>query len=297
MPHFNSIDHHTVAAVRPTRTHAVLHIADTAGYLAVWPAMYLLACAHLAADLSDGVRPTLIGSLMLVCLAMSVYLIDRVKLVDRALDPGDEATHPARHAWLWGRRRWVRRFTLLLSVVAAVAGATIDLRLVAAPLVGQIMVFLYSGRAPSPTRRPIRLKDLPLVKNLSAAAGLSCIAMLAVFESGGTQFQLGDLVPLSVLAVLVFADCAMCDVGDAPGDGAHGTNTLAVMFGPKSARLIASGLVIAVAAWVAWRHESWAWSVGLVVTQCGLLAIPAWFIRTATDLRLPILACGVWFIL
>jgi 4-hydroxybenzoate polyprenyltransferase len=282
----------TVLPVTGTSPWNLIRIFDIAGYLAVWPAFYLWSVAMMFADLAGLPRPGVATSIFLMALAMSVYLIDRVKLADRFLDPADADTHPGRHAWLWKHRAVARASALATGLVSGFAGFTLHPALAGAPLVGQIAVFAYSGLPPGTRNHFARLKDIPLVKNLAASLGLTTIAVLAVHHMGEPAFALDDFSPASVIAILVFADCLLCDVGDAPGDGRHGTRTIPVLFGTGVGRAIASIMVLGAGGW-AWRlnpDTGWAWALAIVVSQVVLVCLPGSLIRNGTDLRLPILA-------
>ena len=269
----------------------LLRALDIAGYLAVWPALYLWSVASMFAGLADLPRPGAEASIFLMTLAMSVYLVDRVKLADRFLDPADAHTHPARHAWLWKHRVVARVLAGAGAVVAGAAGFALHPALAGGPLVGQIAVFAYSGLPPETLSHFARLKDIPLVKNLASSLGLTTIAVLAVRHMGEPAFALEDFAPAGVVALLVFADCMLCDVGDAPGDGLHGTRTIPVLFGTGIGRAAASVLAVAAARW-AWGltpDTGSRWGLAVIVSQVVLLVLPGSLIRNWTDLRLPIL--------
>ncbi len=270
----------------------LLRALDIAGYLAVWPALYLWAAASMFADLAGLPRPEATASIFLMALAMSVYLVDRVKLADRFLDPADADTHPARHAWLWKHRVLARGLAGAAAVIASAAGFMLHPALAGGPLVGQVAVFAYSGLPPGTPSRFARLKDIPLVKNLAASLGLTTISVLAVRHMGEPAFALEDFAPAAVVAILVFADCMLCDVGDARGDGLHGTRTIPVIFGTGVGRAAASVLVVAAGCW-AWGLSPDAgsrWALAVLGSQVALLVLPESLIRNWTDLRLPILA-------
>lgn len=263
-----------------------------AGYLALWPALYLLAAACLLADVEGIPRPSVTASVLLVAVAVSVYLIDRVKLADRLVDPGDAETHPRRHAWLWAHRGLARALAGLALVTASVAGYLLHPALALAPLVGQAAVFAYSGVPPRPDRRLARLKDIPLVKNVAAALALATVAALSLRHMADPPHLIAIAGAVGVVALLIAADCMMCDVGDARGDRRHGTLTVPVLLGERAGRLIASVLAVgaAVWAWVVVGPTEWYWPVAIVGSQIALAVVPSRFVRNATDLRLPLLA-------
>lgn len=274
----------------PISSHIFAKLADRAGYLAAWPAVYLLSASSLLADLASLPQPTPAAAVMLVGIGLSVYLIDRVKIADCFLDPADAVTHPARHEWLWQHRMGARTLAVLAAVLASVAGGFIHPLLIAAPLAGQLGVFAYSGNPSKHDGGRVRLKDIPFIKNLAASVGIVSIAAIAVHIPNEAPFNLGAFDAIGVVAILVFADCALCDVGDEVGDRTHGTRTLAVLFGPDRTRVMASAMALC-AAGLAWQiSHSLVWAVAIAGTQVVLACLPARLVRNATDLRLPALA-------
>lgn len=279
----------------PVKRSAVgnlLRALEITGYLAVWPALYLWAAASLFTDLTGRTRPDALASIFLMSLAVSVYLVDRVKLGDRFLDPADADTHPARHAWLWKHRVMTRALAGGCAVVAMVTGFLLHPVLAGAPVVGQIAVFAYSG-LPAGTRSHFaRLKDIPFIKNLAGSLGVTTIAVLAARHIGTPETAIADLAPVGVVVLLVFADCMLCDVGDAPGDGPHGTRTIPVLFGTRAGRLMASVLAVAAGGLMWWLEPGMGsrWAVAIGLSQVVLAVLPGTLIRNGTDLRLPMIA-------
>lgn len=265
---------------------------EIAGYLALWPALYLWGVGCLIGDAAGLGRPTALASTMLISLALSVYLVDRVKLADRFRDPADADTHAARDAWLWPRRRPVRALAAAGFLVATVVGFLVHPALALAPLVGQAGVFAYSGRPPGARAR--RLKDLLVWKNFAAAAALTVVAAVTVALPIDPRALPVNAAVMALL--LVLADCILCDVADEHGDRRHGTVTVPVLFGPGRGRVLASILAALAALWV-WLEggrSPAAWALGIAASQAVLGGMGAGILRNATDLRLPILAAAVW---
>jgi len=274
---------------------SLLRPFEIAGYLAVWPALYTLSAAVLLADLVGSERPTILAGTLLTTLSLSLYLIDRVKLADRAMDPGDADTHPKRHAWLWAHRSLARSLAAVAFAVATGAGFLIHPAMALAPLAGQAAVFAYSGLAPKASRSPRRVKDLPLLKNLAAAGGLTLLAAITLGHLNDPAALTPTVPGAEILLLLIFADCLLCDVGDEPGDRKHGTTTIPVLLGPRTGRLVACVLALSAAFWIWLEGERAAatWAIGLGATQVVLAGLPRELLRNATDLRLPLLALAV----
>lgn len=258
----------------------------------MWPALYTLSVAVLLADVVGMRRPTLLAGVVLTALALSVYLIDRVKLADLAMDPADADTHPKRHAWLWSHRVLARSLAGVAFMVATVAGYLIHPVLALAPLAGQASVFAYSGLPPTGSRSPRRVKDMPLLKNLAAAGGLTVLAAITLGHMDEPKVLWSEIRGTEVLLLLVFADCVLCDVGDEAGDRKHGTTTIPVVLGPRTGRIVACVLALSAGFWIWLEGERSAgmWAIGIGASQVLLAGLPKWLLRNATDLRLPLLA-------
>lgn len=274
--------------------HAPVSPFRVLSHLAVWAGVYVaasVACFAQIAGLAH-LLPPRTWTLALVyafCTAAAVYLLDRIKLADRWLDPADRSSHPARFEFLTRRRAVVRALILTLLLLGAAAGAVVTPLAPILSLAACVGVTLYAGR---PRRARPRPKDLLLVKNASVAGGIGAFAILVTLAGAGPLtpeairgLLRSSLAPLAFSAAHLFArvwaDAALCDLDDEAADRAFGTGTLATHFGRRRAWNTALALRLALAAALAlvpvgpgeWRL---AWALITVVSSVGLrIAAPA----------------------
>lgn len=292
-----------------------------AGHLALWVGLYCAGAAVCFAQVS-GISASSAVLWTAGLTAMSVYLLDRVKLADAWLDPADRASHPDRFAFLGVRSKFVRALALVLGLIAMVIAATVHpIAISFVPLAG-LGVLLYAGLPrnalhPAKTgqapRRSRRVKDVLLVKNIAVSAcmtGFVGLLMLLDSAAPGQAIMLIPIEPhdsLGLLSAAVFvfgivlADAIMCDIDDIDADRAHGTATIPGRFGTKIAWLAAGGLhvlaclvmllvVLPVANNEASTHARQIWA-GLVLVSFVLVAV--WRpkkLRDLIDARLAVLA-------
>lgn len=264
------------------------------GHAAVWAALYSGACTLMVAQLAIGERDPGEGPVLFAALTgLGVYLLDRAKLSDRALDPADAEAQPARYAFV---RRWAG--VLRVSAVACLIGASalgvlIEWALVAAPWVGAIVVLFYGGGLAWPRGR---LKRWLVVKNLVVAVGLTGFAAVA---AGIERFLDLGVLPLgeglAVVMLVVFADAVLCDIADAESDLDAGTRTIPAIFGGRAAWGVALALeVAALGVGVVVGRAAWAWTVPIVVTTPVLMCLPTRVVRDLVDVRLAAVAVVAW---
>lgn len=280
------------------------------GHLAVWTGVYILAavaCFAQLAGLAGAITPA-----VLACAAgtgLGVYLLDRVKLRDRWMDPADRAAAPERYAFLSPRAGAVRALALGALVLAAVAAWAVH------PL-GPLMiagagagVVLYGGR---PRGARARVKDVLIVKNLAVGAGITAFAALLVGAAAwrGTgaspaAWVIEHFATLALasahLAARVFADAILCDIEDARADRAFGTSTLPNTVGTRRAWAAAAAIRAASAlALLAWppaagaRGAGVAWGVVTLVSTGALVLWRPRRVRDVVDARFGVEALAVW---
>src|SRR5436305_54265 len=95
----------------PVNRRAIPVIVGRLSYLAVLPAMYVVAAVVCFSQLGGlRIRPSrwLETAVYAFCTAAAVYLFDRVKLAPRFLDPADRAAHPARYAFIEASQTSIR---------------------------------------------------------------------------------------------------------------------------------------------------------------------------------------------
>ena len=298
-------------------TRVILSLFHAAGHLALWVGLYCAGAAVCFAQVS-GQSASAAVLWVAGLTAMSVYLLDRVKLADTWLDPADRAAHPERFGFLGIRSKLVRKFALFLGLIAMFVAARIHPSAISfVPLAG-VGVLAYAGlprrlRRSGPSghtaRRPRRVKDVLLVKNIAVAACISgFVSALVLLDEAVpgqyiaiTRIESRDALTLVSAAVFVFgivlADAIMCDIDDAGADREHGTATIPGEFGTKIAWLAAGGLhvaagivVLLVASDAASAYARQVW-VGLALASFLLLAVfrPK-KLRDLIDARLAILA-------
>lgn len=241
------------------------------GHLALWLGLYFVAVYALAALLlGRHLRmPALIGSF---AAGMAIYLLDRLKLSDAALDPADLLANEPRHVFLRQRASLYRMLAwvfVAIGTVAVVAMHPINLIL---PVVGVGGVLLYSHAKTEPgeqggaddasARVRLRLKDRLMLKNLLPGGAIAGFGTMLALQSQGNaleSFAVGDvfqwptvLVAFFLTIVITF-DASLCDIEDMDADAAHRTATLPIVLGVRqlwvlatvAQVLAASGLLLA----------------------------------------------------
>lgn len=231
-----------------------------AGHVGLWAGLYVTGAYvffwQLAvADRTPGTWPPVAAIVAVVLAATSVYAIDRVKLLDRLIDPADLEAQPVRYAFLTRYSRVIR----VLSLLCLLCGAAVAW--FASPLLSGVVLLSMLGvniYAPGPRRSIPRPKDLLGLKNVWVGLGVVMLTVVATALLGPIGHASAEtfwstvhtrLLPVSEAAVLllirVILDAAICDVDDAETDRAHGTRTLANTIGRRRTMLVAVGARVA----------------------------------------------------
>lgn len=271
-----------------------------ASYLALWPGLYAAASVYCLAHLAGlwpGIQSRARAAALLFAFttAAAIYLLDRVKLADRWLDPADRAAHPRRYAFIAGHSRLIRALVfLLLALAAALALTTRPWTAVTLPAAA-VGIFIYAGR---PRRTRPRVKDILLVKNLFVAAGLAAFSFIILAAaSPRPQDLLAHPAPLAAslahLLIRIWADATLCDLDDEHADRAHGTITLPTTLGRQRAwsTAMAARLLLAVALFTILpgpRGPRLAWASITVLSSLALRAARPRFLRDWVDARFPL---------
>lgn len=271
-----------------------------ASHLALWPGLYAAASVYCLAHLA-GLWPDLdplhqfAALAFTACVATATYLLDRVKLADRWLDPADRAAHPARFEFIARRSRTIRAaaFTLLaLTALLAISARPWAALAIPAAVVG---IFIYAGR---PRTRRARVKDILLAKNLFVAAGLTGFGLIVLAASARRPADLLDhpatLAASAIhLLIRIWADATLCDLDDEHADRAHGTVTLPTELGRHRAWNTAGAVRLALAAALLTimpgpRGPRLAWGLVTIVSSISLRAAAPRAVRDWVDARFPL---------
>lgn len=276
------------------RSNAGIRVIDAIGHVGAWAGAYCAgasACFVQLAGLGDAPDAPLLLSVFLA--ATGAYALDRVKLRDSWIDPADIEAQPERYAFLRAHSRLVRLAALLAIAAAGVIGLTISAW---APLASAMAAVGVVAYAPRPKKHRSRVKDVPWLKNLYVAAGISVFAALAGLaahirhEDRSIVGLLTALAAPAVIATLtllmarVLVDAALCDLDDEASDARHGTRTFVTLLGPRRlwmlSGLIRLGLIgLTLAAWPCpWRARM-VWGGAMVA---GTLAVR---VRRPRELR------------
>lgn len=285
----------------PKAARIVLH---GAAHLALWAGLYVTSAVVFIAQLTGWdttvpLRARLLAAAFALCTASGVYLLDRVKLCDRWLDPADAQAHPERFKFLSLRTVWVRSWMTVLLIAATWLGRSLHPWAFAVPPLAAAGVIVYAGR---PRNKRPRVKDVLVLKNVYVAIGIAGFAVMVALIAAHPDMDLPSLenlvkqqaCPMALAAILlavrVFADAVLCDLDDEDADRAHGTSTLPTSLGRQHAWNIALFIRLGLAAAlivlpVFSLHTRWAWATVTVVSSLGLRIIKPIAVRDWVDAR------------
>ena len=277
---------------------ATMGFVARAGHLAVWLGLYC-AAAYVAAVLvlHRAVIPAALAAAF--CAGVGLYLFDRVKVLDRWLEPADPMAQPGRFAFLLKHRRLVRAVAWSVLAAGAVAVAAIDARNLVLPPIGLAGILAYSRVRPG----GVRPKDVLGVKNLLPGLAIGGLGVILAWQSpGGAPASPGTWWFLTGGLVLVItADAALCDLDDAEADAAHGTSTVTTLLGRRWTWAIAlaahavagAGLVVAGALQGRLREPGLLAGTNLAATLI-LCGTRPGSVRDLIDLKLPLVVAVAW---
>lgn len=267
---------------------------------AVWSGLYLAGATVYFVQLTHttGIHPVWMA-LMAWAIGMGVYLLDRVKLKNRWLDPADQAARPVHHALITTHPRAVR------AAAAGLIGAALLIALWQAPtghlamieslpFLAVLGVVIYAARPR--TRRP-RPKDVLAIKNAFTATGITGLAIVLTlcwipsWHEGMIGAGLVWAFAACTLWLRVLADAALCDLDDHDADTRFGTRTFPVVFGPARTRRGALCVRLFLAAALALipigpAPARLAWAAASAVSALGLVVVRPDSLRDPVDLSL-----------
>ncbi len=293
--------------------HPLGFVAERAGHLAFSAGMYMVGSTLLFRHASGiPARDGTTSAITLACvwtLGVSVYLLDRVKLSDRLLDPADQSAHPARYEFLGARTRGVRLLAALCGVSSLLLAWNVHPLATVVVAFAHVGVLLYAGPRVAKMPGRGRVKDVFLIKNLAVAGSITAMAgAMCLLSSGVTlpRFPFASvLTTAGVLVPLILGDAILCDLDDAVSDGIAGTQTIASLMGVRPAWAVAGVMhLVACIALLIIAHGTLelvrAWAIGLVACSAILFAIRPGRVRDLVDTRLGVigicfaLSFGVW---
>ncbi|GJM19140.1 MAG: hypothetical protein DHS20C14_13530 [Phycisphaeraceae bacterium] len=255
--------------------------------LGTWSSLYVAGLPFLAAQTLQSVgRPPWGAEVFCLLVGFGVYLLDRVGV--RRADPADGAPWPGSAA----ARRATRVVAVLALVAASAVGWFIRPGLALGPWFGLAVVTAYS----CPGRW--RLKDSVWLKGPVVAACLIALGVLAADAEFVLIERPAAWITAAGLVLIVLGDCTLSDLDDREADRASGAGSVAAIAGPRAARTLALAChVLAGAALLAGpapRLTAGIWGGAIVATTWALTAAKPARVRTMVDVRLVVIALGVW---
>ena len=271
-------------------------LAAPVGHLAIWVGCYAAAVVAMGGLLLRGSMP---GWAVLIAMLTTIgtYLVDRIRLLAREVDPADAMAHPERARLMMLNPSGIR----LLAAVFLAAAMTLSflfIPLASIVVVGAPMgVLLYGHR-----RQGVRLKDRLFIKN--AIVAVSMVVMFVFLAGSWENLMLLGFASLCLL-LHVFADAMLCDIDDRYADEKFGTRTIPNVYGVRATwnmalvmNMGAAGLLLVAA------------GMGLLPLRAGVLlgALPimatmilkSWSpdrIKDLVDLKLPVAVIASWLLL
>ncbi len=265
-----------------------------ASYLALYPGLYVAAALARFLELSmpHTSHLPLIPLLFVALTTTGIYLLDRVKLHNRLLDPADQAAEPHRFAFLHRHLNVLRLLSAALLISAAFIGRCFSPLAPIAVACSAAGVILY---APGPRQNRPRPKDIFILKNLYTATGLTTLVVATAIASTPTLSFL-NLLPTLIAAIALFLrmilDALFCDIDDTESDSQYGTQTHATRLGPAKARNLALAaqlalILVTAAATPIPQVPRLIWAATSLASWGALLLYHPAKLREFIDLRLP----------
>ena len=274
--------------------------------LAVPPALYAGGIVAIVTKAASGAWPQTDVLAACVLAAWAVYALDRVKLRDTLADPADAAAHPRRAARMRSARTGVRVGIVLATLGAVWLAIGAHAWLAGVLLLGLPAALIYAG-LPARTQRahslgllpaPGRFKD-SVFKPLLIAGGHTMLSASAALACGADL--LAVVLCAGMVAAVVAADAALCDIDDADTDIYFGTPTLVSAAGRR--RTMAAGLAMSVIGSIGLACMAGifphGWAVPAMFAVWMALTTPVVFIqrgrlKALVDMRLPLCVALAW---
>lgn len=262
-------------------------------HLALWSGLYLAAAVGAFAQLAGlwpGGEAQRWGAAAGCALftGTGVYLLDRVKVFNRWLDPADALAHPARAAFIARNAAMVRLLVVALLCIGAVLGARLAWWTVVMVAGAAAGVVVYAGK---PRARRARPKDILIVKNMCIAGSITAFAgVLGVLAVGGAADWAVAGVGAAQVFGRIFADAILSDLDDEASDRAFATNTLATRYGREKAWNVATVIRLGLAAALVVTplgssRMRWTWAALTVVSTLALRFARPRLLRDWVDAR------------
>ena len=284
-------------------------------WLGVWhaglgPAVYTLGLTGALSQLSGRWRAgggaelalplgaSLLGSFGLV-------LLDRVKWSDELLDPADVRADARRAAFLRSRANAWRLLAILCVVSGAglawVCGGFVGSAVI---LLGMVAITMYAGAPAGRGRSALRLKDIPVAKNVLTAGGLVAIAGgVTLGRELPRSLAGGSLWLLLILLLVVTLDAMMCDIPDLEADRAYGARTVPALIGVAPAWGVGvAGTAVVFGVWAARcapgsREVAATWGGGMALGAVLAAGAPTRWIKTLIDVRPALITLAVGLVM
>lgn len=255
--------------------------------LGAWSSLYVAGVPFLAAQTLLGAsRPPWGAEAFCLLVGFGVYLLDRVGV--RRADPADGAPWPRTD----GARRATRVTAIVALVAASVVGWFIRPGLAAGPWVGLAVVTAYAW----PGRW--RLKNSVWLKGPVVAVCLVTLGILAADAEFVLIERPSAWITAAGLVLIVLGDCTLSDLDDVESDRASGAGSVAAIAGERAARTLALGLHVlaglALLVGPAPRLTAGIWCGVIVATTWAITTTKPARVRTLVDVRLVVIAAGVW---
>ncbi len=266
--------------------------------LSIWQALYATGLvAMFTQSLGEGLLPGLAPAMASLFGAHAMFLLDRVKLSNALLDPADAAADPRRDA-LFRRHGPTLRLLAIASLGAGMTIGGVWVSWITAVSIGAgvLGVLVYAGR-PGKRASALRVKSIPVLKNLYVGAGLTAVALACVLPGTDIPWDRAGLVALASL-LLVTADAVLCDLDDTEADRSFGVGSIAAEYGGSPAGAVAIALTAGASVCLlsTAHHTSAAarttWAILLPATTVAILFAGFRRVKSLVDVRLVVLAAA-----
>ena len=246
-------------------------MSSSAAWLSVWRFLTRHRAPSLACALAgiwgwsglEAFEPGLLDYVVVGAVVIATYELNRIT------DRDEDAVNCAGEAALAQRHRSTVLWTfLVLAVGSQLLALTRQPRWPSLIVAGVMLLgILYS--VPVRRHRPtVRLKAVPIVKNLAAAAGWAAAVVLYPAFSTGAERGPRVWAAFLLMAAGTFVVEVIWDLRDVEGDGRTGLRTIPLLLGSRRSRTVleviclAAGALVA-AGWLTGRLD-WKWALLLV---------------------------------